>query len=294
MKTFYNPQQSFQPAQPLFSPSMYKPEHVIAHWRRDYPALEIESEFEPVSREQLYAVHDRTQIDGVLALTRPNGFGTTDSGIAQTLPWTSGSFLAAAQYAWRHQTITCSPTSGFHHAGFDYASGFCTFNGLAVAFHRLLQLDPALRIAIVDLDMHYGDGTDDILTVLKMGQDQVQHYTLGGDRHVREGQLRDQPLIEHLTAVLEPMFENEPGLIFYQAGADSHEEDPLGGVFSTNAYRERDRLVFSLAASRGIPIVWNLAGGYQTPLQKVLDLHSITLQEALAVERSYGTEKSGY
>lgn len=59
---------------------------------------------------------------------------------------------------------------------------------------------------------------------------------------------------------------------------------PLGGVFTTAGYRQRDRLVFAAAARAGVPVVWNLAGGYQSPLGKVLALHAITMEEALGAE----------
>ena len=71
-------------------------------------------------------------------------------------------------------------------------------------------------------------------------------------------------------------------LVLYQAGADPHINDPLGGWLTTDEMRERDRLVFEGLRQRGIPCAWNLAGGYQTPLRKVLDLHDNTMLEAMA------------
>ena len=65
-------------------------------------------------------------------------------------------------------------------------------------------------------------------------------------------------------------------MILYQAGADPHVDDPLGGMLTSSQMYERDKLVFETARERGVPVVWNLAGGYQTPIEKVLELHLTT------------------
>ena len=74
-------------------------------------------------------------------------------------------------------------------------------------------------------------------------------------------------------------------VILYQAGADPHVDDPLGGWLTTEQLRERDRRVFESAQRLGVPIAWNLAGGYQEPLSKVLEIHDNTMREC---ERVYG------
>ena len=70
-------------------------------------------------------------------------------------------------------------------------------------------------------------------------------------------------------------------IIFYQAGADPHINDPLGGSLTTEQMRKRDELVFKTFSKLGIPVVWNLAGGYQDPIEKVLALHKTTYEIAL-------------
>ena len=69
----------------------------------------------------------------------------------------------------------------------------------------------------------------------------------------------------------------------YQAGADPHVDDPLGGWLTTEQLAERDHIVFESARDLGIPVAWNLAGGYQNPLRKVLDIHDNTLRAAAHV-----------
>jgi acetoin utilization deacetylase AcuC-like enzyme len=191
-------------------------------------------------------VHDRAYVDAVFALERPNGFGTRQPEVPESLRYTSGSMRAAALAAWRGGCITVSPTSGFHRAHFGRGGGYCTFNGLVLA--ALAVLDAGARqLAIIDCDYHYGDGTHDIL--LRLGQyDHVRHWSPAA----RSGSERQ--VLAQLEAALA---ENLPGseLLIYQAGADSHEDDPLGGVFTIAGYRERDRMVFEAAARAGMPVV---------------------------------------
>ena len=277
MQVFYRPEQSVFVKSS--SPSAGKPVQVVEDWRGRFGASLEFTSFEPVTREDFYRVHDRAYVDGVFTLERPNGFGTREAEVVEALRYTSGSMRAAALAAWQRGGITVSPTSGFHHAGYDYGGGYCTFNGLVLA--TLAVLDAGARqVAIIDCDYHYGDGTHDILLRLDL-YDQVRHWTLGAHSKGSERQV----LARLEAALTETLGGSE--LVIYQAGADSHEDDPLGGVFSTEGYRERDRLVFAAAARAGVPVVWNLAGGYQEPLSKVLDLHAITMGEALVAEGMY-------
>ncbi len=272
MKVFYRTEQTAN-VRNHFSPSMYKPALVVAEWREKFnPEV---CTFEPVTREQLYAVHDPAYVDGVLDLKRDNGFGGREPAIAASLPYTSGSMVAAALCAYREGTTTCSPTSGFHHARYSRGGGFCTFNGLVVAVLALLEAG-AEKVGIMDLDMHYGDGTQDIIEHLNL-QDRVEHYTLGGalrrTRSTEAAVLRD--VAQHTQQMV-----REVDVILYQAGADSHIDDPLGGVFTTEGCRQRDQLVFSTARAGGVPVAWNLAGGYLDPVSEVVALHGITYEEA--------------
>jgi acetoin utilization deacetylase AcuC-like enzyme len=278
MQVFYRPEQSVTVQSA--SPSAGKPAQVVADWRERFGARLDFVSFEPVTREDYYRIHDRAYVDGVFTLERSNGFGTRQAEVVETLRYTSGSMRAAALAAWQCGGVTVSPTSGFHHAGYGYGGGYCTFNGLVLA--ALAVLDAGARqIAIIDCDYHYGDGTHDILLRLDL-YDQVRHWTLGAHSKGNERQV----LARLEAALAETLAGSE--LVIYQAGADSHEDDPLGGVFSTEGYRERDRLVFEATARAGVPVAWNLAGGYQEPLRKVLELHAITMGEALAAEGVYG------
>ena len=259
-----------------FSPSAGKPHAALASWQCLGLPLEIRTP-EPVTREQLTLAHDLAYVDGVLAGTSRNGFGNTHSAVTASLPWTTGAMLSAARAAISNGRIAVAPCSGFHHAGYSSGGGYCTFNGLMVTALALLRKNDVARVGILDCDHHYGDGTDDILRELGLGAE-IVHYSAGAkwcQKSEAKSFLRELKAIVH-------MFDG-CGVILYQAGADPHVDDPLGGWLTTDEIAERDRIVFDTAAKLGIPVAWNLAGGYQTPLRRVLDIHDNTLRACAAI-----------
>ena len=273
MKVFYRPEQTARNAG-AFSPSAGKPALVVQDWLarglvQDSDVLS----FEPVSRADLQRAHDGEFVNGVLDLRIANGFGNRDAQVAASLPYTSGSLLAAARHALEHRENVCSPTSGFHHAGYDSAAGFCTFNGLMIAAMALLERGDVQTIGILDCDVHYGNGTDDI--VHKLGVRGIRHHTMGAHFHHRGEASTFQ---QWLDRAIEDC--RDVDLLIYQAGADPHVDDPLGGVLTGVQMAKRDHAVFS--AFQGRPLVWNLAGGYQRDanggIEPVLKLHRATAQ----------------
>ncbi len=130
MKVFYRPEQVARTSS--FSPSALKPRLMVEDWlKRTELSIEVLS-FESATPEQLMLAHDAAFVRGVLACEIQNGFGNGDATVAASLPFTTGSMVAAAEHAVLHRQAVCSPTSGFHHAGYNSAEGFCTFNGLMV------------------------------------------------------------------------------------------------------------------------------------------------------------------
>jgi acetoin utilization deacetylase AcuC-like enzyme len=211
-----------------------------------------------------------------LACQTPNGFGNTREDVARSLPFTNGSMLQAARCA-LESGIACAPTGGFHHAGYDTASMFCTFNGLMVAAATLLQEGACGRILILDCDYHYGNGTDEIIERLGLAS-KVENATFGRTyRRPSEATL----YLQQLRRVIERFKEFD--LVLYQAGVDVHVRDPMGGLLDTQQITLRDRLVFEGARNAGIPLAWNLAGGYQVPVTKVIALHHSTMEECVWV-----------
>jgi acetoin utilization deacetylase AcuC-like enzyme len=258
-----------------FSPSAGKPREVVASWRRRFgAALEIVAPA-PATPQLLALAHDPDYVRGVLAGTIDNGFGNRLPEVAAALPYTSGAMVAAAEHALRDGSVAVAPVSGFHHACHEHGGGYCTFNGLIVAAQALRTRHDTRCVGILDFDQHYGNGTADIIRRLKL--DWIEHYTAEPDW--------DRPeQAEDFLAAIPGLMKRFAGcdVLLYQAGADPHIADPLGGWLTTAQLRERDRLVFARCRALGLPVAWNLAGGYQNPLRKVLDIHDNTMLECIA------------
>jgi acetoin utilization deacetylase AcuC-like enzyme len=262
-----------------FSPSAGKPANVVESWQKLGLPIEI-IEPVPVSTSELKLAHDPNYVDKILACKIKNGFHNKLPGVAASLPYTSGAMLSAAREAIRNCKVAVAPCSGFHHAGYDTASGYCTFNGLMVTAMALKAEGLVNRVGILDFDMHFGNGTVEIID-LYQAESWIEHFTAGKE-YVYASQASD-----FLMRIPERVARMQDcDLILYQAGADPHIDDPLGGLLTTDQLRERDRLVFEMANSLGIPIAWNLAGGYQVDsnggIQPVLEIHNNTMLECVA------------
>jgi len=268
-----------------FSPSASKPAQVVESWRALRIPLDIVAP-KPVSVEQLRLAHDEAFVWGILAGRIANGFGSCSSAVAASLPYTSGAMLDAAREAHRNGAVAIAPCSGFHHARWNAAAGFCTFNGLVVTAQALKTDGEVQRVAILDFDQHYGDGTDDI--ILRLQLDYIEHYTAGQDWGSPH---EAQHFLAAIPAIMRPMADCD--VILYQAGADPHIHDPHGGWLTTDELFERDRIVFETARAMRVPIAWNLAGGYQYPLRKVLDIHDNTLRACWQVFGIHSSSEKG-
>ncbi len=283
---FYNPAMNVTGLD-SFSSSASKPKRfadLMAHYRfRDY-GPHAWGTVVPVTREDLCLVHDPRYIASLFGGTVNNGFENNDPRVPESCLWTVGSLLAAARFALRNPAIcACSPTSGYHHACYSEGAGFCTTNGLMVVAAKLMAEKTGFKVAILDLDMHHGNGTEDILKHHPELAKNILHFTAGryfhGDNPKQEA-LEFQAWLHEAIADINAF---EPDLVLYQAGADPHVKDPLGGFLTTDELRQRDRSVF-----RGVraPCAWVLAGGYQRPTDgtifsdPVLQIHRNTLDES--------------
>lgn len=234
-----------------------------------------------LTKQDLYRVHDPRFVDGILEGRIENGFGNFDSRVARSCLFTSGSLYCAALDA-LDSGMACSPTSGFHHAGWRDSGAFCTFNGLMAVSVKLRQDTQVRRIAIIDADYHWGNGTDEILDHFEM-RDFIFHYSFGKEFSHPE-QVSDYFFkLKSLEAELKIF---SPDIILYQAGADVHLDDPRGGLMTALEIQARDTLMFEIARRLAVPIVWNLAGGYQQDrdgsIAKVLDIHENTARAAVS------------
>lgn len=252
-----------------FSPSALKPGPVVSAWQEAGVPIELKS-FYPLTRSEIAVAHDDQMVDDVLDLKIPNGFGNKSAAVAASLPYTSGSMCAAVHAAMENGIGAVSPTSGFHHAGYNFNGGFCTFNGLMIAAIPLLK--DGWKVGILDCDMHYGNGTEDIASHFKLPRRKLPRHS--------QGSLEDfevEPWLKTLPALIAHQF-GKCDVVLYQAGADPHVDDPLGGWLTTEQLFERDRIVFNTLRELRIPCAWNLAGGYQDPLSKVIEIHSNTMR----------------
>jgi len=263
------------------SPSDRKPKAVSEALLRACWPIELVAP-EPTSIEDVCKVHEQGFVADVLQLRRPNGFGSLSASVARSLLYTCGACYGSALVALT-EGISASLTSGFHHAGPRSARGFCTFNGLMVTAVQLLDERRVERIAIIDCDYHYGDGTQAIIEARGL-LDRVLHVSFGETFRNPEQASAYLDAVSGLRARLRAF---EPDAILYQAGADPHLDDPLGGLLTTEQMRERDRTLFSMARELSIPLTWNLAGGYQIEsdgsIPRVVALHMNTFEEALRV-----------
>ena len=180
---------------------------------------------------------------------------------------------------------------GFHHAMPDHAEGFCYLNDVAVAV-RVLQRDGSIRrAAIIDTDVHQGNGTARIFqgdaNVFTFSIHQENNYPIkevsDWDVGLDDG-TGDAAYLARLGDAVPQILERAaPDLVLMVAGADPYCEDQLGGLALTlDGLRARDRLVVNACASRRIPIVAVLAGGYALRLADTVAIHCNTTQEVLA------------
>jgi acetoin utilization deacetylase AcuC-like enzyme len=260
-----------------FSPSAGKPVAVLKAWQESGLPLLVQK-FAPLTADQISLAHDPEYVRSVLACERPNGFNNKNSAIAKSLPFTTGSFAAAAFHAFEKNEICASLTSGFHHAHYSKGEGYCTFNGLIIAAQMLKNSNTLKkgRIGILDMDEHFGDGTINIINHLKLNS--IKHWTLGESNVSLTN--ADVFFANDFLALLEENFW-DVDVLLYQAGADPWLHDPLGGRLTKEQLRYRDQLVFEFCVSKNIGCAFNLAGGYSSPFQHVLDIHTNTLIEAM-------------
>jgi acetoin utilization deacetylase AcuC-like enzyme len=178
---------------------------------------------------------------------------------------------------------------GFHHAFSNHGEGFCMINDVAVAI-RVLKRDRLVsRVAVVDCDVHQGNGTAMIFvadpTVFTFSIHQENNYPMYKPKSSLDIGLADgagdEEYLAALDRALPPVLASGPDIIFYVAGADPFEEDQLGGLNLTReGLRLRDRMVLAAASAAAVPVVVTLAGGYAIHLDDTVAIHTATVEEA--------------
>ena len=249
------------------------------------------------SLDELRLVHDPGYVDAVA-----NGTVLPEIQRRIGFPWSLqmversrrsvGATIAAARAA-LDDGVAANLAGGTHHAFADRGEGFCVFNDVAVGV-RVLQRDRhANRVAIVDLDVHQGNGTAAIFS----GDPSVFTFSMHGDKNFpfrKEVSDLDVPLADgtgddeylsllraHLPEVLN---RHQPDFVFYLAGADPFEGDRLGRLKLTiEGLRRRDEIVMAACAKAHLPVAISMSGGYANDVDKIVTIHANTIRTAASL-----------
>jgi acetoin utilization deacetylase AcuC-like enzyme len=244
--------------------------------------------------EDLLLVHAPEYVDAVASGTLPRemqrriGFPWSPQMVERSRR-SVGATIAAATAA-LDDGAAANLAGGTHHAFADRGEGFCVFNDVAVAARVLQREHHANRIAILDLDVHQGNGTASIFD----GDPSVFTFSMHGDKNFpfkKETSDLDVPLADgtgddeylsllstHLHQVLN---RHRPDFVFYLAGADPFEGDRLGRLKMTiDGLRRRDEIVMQACTAARIPVAISMSGGYATDIDAIVTIHANTIRVA--------------
>lgn len=295
-------------SEPVLPPGHRFPMHKYRLLReavqQQLPGLQVRAA-EPASEGELALVHSPEYIAAVLegwltpAQQREIGFPWSP-GMAERARRSVGATVRAARAA-LDEGVAANLAGGTHHASAQAGGGFCVFNDIAVAA-RLMQAEhwrrgqQPLPVAVIDLDVHQGNGTaaifaDDptVFTLSLHGAKNFPFRKVAGDLDVDlpdgcdDARYLDalEVALERLWALHEARHGCAPALLFYQAGVDVLAGDRLGRLALTpQGVAERDRRVFDAARQRGIPLVLTMGGGYGTRIEDTVAAQLQTLQLA--------------
>jgi acetoin utilization deacetylase AcuC-like enzyme len=269
---------------------------------RELPQVQLGQAL-PASHGELALVHTPAYIEAIHsgslspAAQREIGFPWSPA-MAERARRSVGATLQACRIAMGGAGLAANLAGGTHHAYPDKGSGFCVFNDLAVAA-RLMQAEHArtnrsrgpLRVAIVDLDVHQGNGTARIFaadpSVFTLSLHGAKNFPFRKEPSDLDVELPDGcadaeylEALEQALGELERRF--EPGLVLYLAGADPHEGDRLGRLkLSFDGLEARDRRVMDWAWQRRLPLAFAMGGGYGTNLDDTVQVQINTYRTAL-------------
>jgi acetoin utilization deacetylase AcuC-like enzyme len=251
---------------------------------------------EPAAWEDIALVHTPEYIHKL-----KSGTLTRDELAQLELPWSSeivegfrlmtGGTIAAARLALSGSggAVAAHIGGGLHHAFPNHGEGFCVFHDVAVAVHVLFRDRLASKAAVVDLDVHHGNGTAFIFErdprVFTFSMHQQHNYPMHKPRSSLDIGLQDgtgdDDYLDRLETSLPKVFAAHPDVVFYLSGADPFKDDQLGGLSLTKAgLATRDRKVIDACRTHDVPAVVLLAGGYARRLDDTVDIHCTTISVA--------------
>jgi acetoin utilization deacetylase AcuC-like enzyme len=261
---------------------------------RELLASEFELEVAPLAeRTTIQLVHDHDYVEAFLrgtlspAAMRKIGFPWSEGLVKRTLASVGGTLSATSEALKTGWGGTLA--GGTHHAFAAEGSGFCVFNDIAVAIEWLRSQGKIKRTAVIDLDVHQGDGTAHIFQndaeVLTLSVHCKNNFPLRKQVSKIDVELAagtgDEEYLKVLGSVLPRVAEFGPEILFYQSGVDGLKSDRLGHLELTLAgLRERDQMVMSAVRA---PLVITLGGGYSEPIALTAEAHARTFLTAREV-----------
>ncbi len=265
------------------------------------------SEPQPASLSEALLVHTEDYISRLCS-----GDLTKNEMRRLGLPWSSslvrrsfyavGGTIAAARNA-LSEGIGSNLAGGTHHAFADRGEGFCVLNDVAIAIRVLRRDGRVRRAAIVDCDVHQGNGTATIFAgdpeTLTFSMHAAKNYPLFKARSNIDVELPDATsddiYLETLARYLPSIFQIRPEMVFYLAGADPYKEDKLGRLsLSKRGLAERDQLVLKACYQLEVPLVTVMAGGYGEDINDTVDIHCNTIREIRNVYCSLSEPAGNY
>ena len=244
---------------------------------------------EPATDDELLLVHTRTYLQRLEELVdRPMAAilefeAPFPREVADAVRYATGGTILACEVALRDGTAAINLGGGFHHAFPDHGEGFCFINDVAVAIRAVQASGLARRVAVIDCDLHQGNGTAAVFRrdpdVFTFSIHQELLYPLPKQQSTLDVGLEEGAGDETYLAAMERhvpriLDSHRPELVLYLAGADPFEDDQLGDLGLTKAgLRRRDEIVLGAARERGLPVALVLAGGYARRTEDVVDIH---------------------
>jgi acetoin utilization deacetylase AcuC-like enzyme len=248
------------------------------------------------SREALSRIHTLEYIDAFLtgtldgAIMRRIGFIWSPQLVDRTLASVGGTLLATE--AALESGFGGTLAGGTHHAFRSEGAGFCVFNDIAVAIAWVQAAYEIERVAVVDLDVHQGDGTAAIFAsdprVFTLSVHGARNFPFRKQASVLDVDLQDGTDDDTYFGALEPalarVWDFAPQLLFFQSGVDGLAGDRLGRLSLTHGgLARRDAMVIEQANSLAIPLVITLGGGYAEPIENTVSAHAQTFVKAAEV-----------
>ena len=255
--------------------------------------------FEPAplaGRAEVELVHHPEYVEAFLsgalsgAAMRKIGFPWSEMLVKRTMASVGATLTATAEALGTGWGGTLA--GGTHHAFAAEGSGFCVFNDIAIAIMSLRSRGLIRRAAVVDLDVHQGDGTAHIFrddpSVLTLSIHCKNNFPLRKQQSKIDIEVdaytRDEEYLNVLRETLPRVQAFQPEIIFYQSGVDGLESDVLGKLSLTHeGLARRDEMVMSLAREQGIPLVITLGGGYSNPVELTAKAHANTFRAAARI-----------